>query len=352
MYFTAQDSNFMALAIQLANKGFYTTRSNPRVGCVLVKDNQVIAQGWHQKAGLAHAEINALKALEKSSDAIGSTAYVTLEPCAHQGKTPACAQALIKAKVSKVICAMLDPNPLVSGKGLALLEQAGIETAYGLQQGQAEKLNQGFIKNMTLGLPKVVCKLAMSLDGRTAMSSGESQWITGAQARADVQKLRAASGAIVTGSGTVLQDHPSMNVRAPEFLNDEFFEQPLRLVIDSKQQLSGQEQIFNLAGKSEQISLPLSPEGQVDLRKMLQQLAKQGINDLLIEAGHNLAGAFIQQGLIDELVIYMAPKLMGSKALPLMQLPFDLMSETIELELLDMKKLGQDLKMTYRIKQN
>lgn len=369
MSFTAQDSSYMARAIQLARSGWFTTRINPRVGCVLVKDGQIIGEGWHEKPGFAHAEINALNHADESAK--GATAYVTLEPCAHHGKTGPCAEALVEAGVARVVAAMLDPNPLVAGKGMAILQQAGIITEHGLMQGEAEQLNPGFIKRMTQGLPRVVAKVAMSVDGRTAMASGESQWITGPAARRDVQRLRAESGAVITGSGTAVIDNPSMNVREQAYISNPHFTQPIRIIIDSQNIVEPAARIFgnqgacwlvsgHLSGKDypanvEQKLVPLLQgddnvsHHKVDLKALLQQLAKAGVNDVLVEAGSGLVGAFIEQGLVDQLVVFMAPKLMGSSARPLATLPIDTMQSNIQLKLLDSRVVGEDLKLTYQV---
>ncbi len=369
MSFTAQDSSYMARAIQLARRGWFTTRANPRVGCVLVKDEQILSEGWHEKPGFAHAEINALKLATESVK--GATAYVTLEPCAHHGKTGPCAEALVKAGVVRVVAAMLDPNPLVAAKGMQILADAGIKVEHGLMQSEAEKLNPGFIKRMTIGLPRVVAKIAMSLDGRTAMASGESQWITGSAARRDVQRLRAESGAIITGSGTVVIDNPSMNVRVQAYVSNPHFTQPLRVVVDSQHLIEPDASIFSHEGACwlvsdhlsakdypanvEQKLVPLLQAGEnvshhkIDLTALLQELAKAGVNDVLIEAGSGLVGAFVEQGLIDELVVFVAPKLMGSSARPLMALPIDTMQRNIELKLEDSRSVGDDMKLTYQV---
>ena len=373
MNFHANDSRFMARALQLARNGWFTTRSNPRVGCVLVKqissdDNGsslIIGQGWHQVPGQAHAEVNAiLDAHRLGHDTRGATAYVTLEPCSHFGKTPPCSQALIKAGVKKVICAMKDPNSQVAGRGIQMLREAGIEVDYGLMQEEAEALNAGFIKRMLKGLPRVVAKMAVSVDGRTAMASGESQWITGEQARAEVQSLRAQSGAVITGSGTVLYDNPSMNVRAESFINNEYFEQPLRVIIDSKQRVSPDANIFKPNGRCWLVCADSTTEqfpenvesrvietdgGFIKLESLLRQLAVEGVNDVLVEAGSDLLGAFLQQGLVDELQIFMAPKLLGSAAKPMAKLPFDAMRQAINLKLQDVRQIGQDLKFIYTV---
>lgn len=370
MSFTAQDSSYMAQAIQLARKGWFTTRTNPRVGCVLVKDGQIIGQGWHEKPGYAHAEINALNVA--GDNARGATAYVTLEPCAHHGKTGPCAEALVKAGVVRVVAAMLDPNPLVSGKGMQILQNAGIKVEHGLMQAQAEELNPGFIKRMTSGLPRVVAKVGMSLDGRTAMASGESQWITGADARRDVQRLRAQSGAVITGSGTVVIDNPSMNVREPAYVTNPHFTQPIRVIIDSQNIVEPDAKIFSNEGycwlvsghlsakdypaNVEQKKVELLPgkdkisHHKINLKALLMMLAEAGINDVLIEAGSGLVGSFIEQELVDELVVYIAPKLMGSAARPMALLPLETMQQNLELKLGDIRQIGNDLRLNYYFK--
>lgn len=372
MSFNSNDARYMARAIQLARKGWYTTRSNPRVGCVLVQttdqETQVIGEGWHRKPGLAHAEVNAIdNARENGHELKGATAYVTLEPCSHFGKTPPCAQALIEAGVSRVVCAMTDPNPQVSGRGMQILREAGISVSSGLMEQEAQSLNFGFIKRMTNGLPRVVAKTAVSIDGRTAMASGESQWITGPEARAQVQRLRAQSGAVITGSGTVLFDNPSMNVRSPEFTDNPYFEQPLRVIIDSKHQVQPSASIFKNDGQCWLVSaskrelqinndvsnnielrhVAKNQGGFVDLEVVLRELANQGVSDVLVEAGSELLGAFLQRSLVDELQVFMAPKLLGSAARAMAKLPFDSMNQAIELELTDLRQVGQDVKLTY-----
>lgn len=370
MSFTTQDSSYMARAIKLARKGWFTTRTNPRVGCVLVKDEQIIGEGWHEKPGFAHAEINALN--RAGDNARGATAYVTLEPCAHHGKTGPCAEALVEAGVVRVVAAMLDPNPLVSGKGMQILQSAGTKVEHGLMQTQAEQLNLGFIKRMTTGLPRVVAKIGMSLDGRTAMASGESQWITGADARHDVQRLRAESGAIITGSGTVVIDDPSMNVRESAYIANPHFAQPIRVIIDSQNIVEPNAKIFSNEGHCWLVSGDLSEKDypanveqkkiallpgkdkishhKIDLKTLLMLLAEDGVNDVLIEAGSGLVGAFIEQELVDELVVYMAPKLMGSAARPMLQLPLETMQQNIELTLGNIRQIGNDLRLNYYFK--
>ncbi len=364
-----QDHAFMAEALRLAERGLYTSEPNPRVGCVLVSNGEVVGRGWHQTAGKAHAEVNAIA--DAGSFARGACAYVTLEPCSHQGKTPPCVNALIEAGVTRVVGAMVDPNPLVSGKGYALLEEAGIAVQWGLLEEQSRALNPGFIKRMSAQRPYVRLKVAMSLDGRTAMASGESQWITGEPARADVQKLRARSSAVLTGLGTVKLDDPGLILREGE-LHTEYADlaiarQPLRVVLDPQTKLSGQEKLFHLpgrcvyfAGKGAALPRQITDNDSVlvqamdldhaqhfDLDQVLCTLAEQGCNEVLVEAGASLLGAFVAQNCWDELVVYMAPKLMGSKARPLLVLPFEEMSDSVALCLAETVMVGDDLRLRY-----
>lgn len=365
MSFSAADHKFMSRALYLAKKGIYTTAPNPNVGCVLVKDAEVIGEGWHEKAGEAHAEINALK--QAGNKAKGATAYVTLEPCCHQGKTPPCTDALIKAKVTRVVAAMIDPHSKVAGQGLKQLESAGIHVEQGLLEEQAKVLNLGFIKRMQKRLPYVRCKLAMSLDGRTAMASGESKWITSAAAREDVQRLRAMSAAILTGVGTVLADDPSMTVRLDGVDN-----QPLRVVVDTNLSMPTNAKMLKEKGKTllmtcsadEDVTQALEDAGadihmmpfcnsSVDLKSVLQQLSDMQINDVLLETGATLSGAMLQAGLIDELIIYMAPVLMGNTARGLFVLPgMETMQDKIELEIIDQRMVGQDIRLTAKVRQH
>jgi len=366
---------WMAKAIQLAKKGLYTTHPNPRVGCILVNGEQLIGQGFHLKTGEGHAEVNALAdAKNNAPDQIkGATAYVTLEPCSHQGKTPPCADALIKAGVSRVIFGMQDPNPEVSGRGLEKLKKAGIEVIGPVLEAECEALNLGFIKRMREGLPYVRVKLAMSLDGRTAMESGESQWITGSDARLDVQRLRAQSDAIVTGIGSVLTDNPSMTVRIDsddQEADPKTVRQPLRVVMDTALSIvpeakilypTSQACVFSIEEEIEEehldvlkkkgVTVRFSPpgeDGRLDLLDAMEQLADAGINEVLLETGSELAGGFLQAGLVDEIVVYMAPKLLGSSARPLFQLPLETMDEAVELELKSVRQVGQDLRLVYQ----
>lgn len=354
------DEFYMARALQLAERGLYTTEPNPRVGCVLVRDGKIIGEGWHQRAGEGHAEVEALANFEGSAQ--GVTAYVTLEPCSHQGKTGPCCDALINAGVARVVAAMQDPNPLVAGRGFERMKKAGIEVEFGVMEAQSRALNPGFIKRMETGLPYVRIKLAMSVDGRTAMDSGESQWITGAAARSDVQKLRARSSAIITGVGTVLLDDPSMTVRAEQLGLENAEEivkrQPLRVVLDthfrtpedakivsgaSKTWLVGAEKnSVNSIGHAD-LKIIADASGKVDLAAVLKELASNDCNEVLVEAGAVLSGAFIQAGLVDELVIYMAPKLLGHTARPLMALPgMEHMVDQIKLTIQDVRSVGDD----------
>ncbi len=366
------DHRFMARAIQLARYGLYTTAPNPRVGCLLVKAGRIVGEGYHYQAGGAHAERAALT--EAGEQAKGATAYVTLEPCCHQGRTPPCSGALIDAGISRVVTAMLDPNPKVAGQGLSQLQQAGIETELGLLQAEAELLNPGFIKRMTCNLPFVRCKLAMSLDGRTAMANGESQWITSDAARLDVQQLRAKSSAIITGIETVLHDDPSMNVRISAdtlhgVIADQDIIQPLRVVMDSNLRTPPTAKLLTLPGetvityaqgdpaaiaKLKKAGATLchlaGPSGQVEPKKVLRYLAEREINEVLIEAGPTLSGRFLSTGLIDELVIYMAFHLMGDQGRGLFNLPgLEQMSQRINLEVSDMRRLGDDLRITAKL---
>ncbi len=367
-----QDIIFMSEAIQLAWRGLYTTEPNPRVGCVLVKDGQIVGRGWHQKAGEGHAEVNAIR--DAGSLAEGSTAYVSLEPCSHFGKTPPCANALIQAGVVRVFAAMKDPNPEVSGSGFDLLQNAGVQVESGLLEAQARELNLGFIKRMSKKRPFIRIKMAVSVDGRTAMESGESQWITGSAARADVQRLRARSSAIISGIGTILHDDAALTVRASELGLDDADEiakrQPLRVILDSDARIKADAKLFAQAGP---ILLIVSPESDVSdeltsysnvsvfrlvdeskgsfsgnsLDQILIELSRLGCNEVLVEAGAVLAGSFIQEDCWDELVIYMAPKLMGSNARPMANLPLDFMSEAKSLQLKDMRVIGEDIRLTY-----
>ncbi len=367
---TTSDHQHMSRALQLARRGLYSTDPNPRVGCVLVKDDVVLSEGWHQKAGQPHAEIEALnnaKQNHTSGNVSGATCYVTLEPCAHHGRTPPCTESLINAGIGKVIVAAIDPNPLVAGKGLQQLKAAGIETASGLMKVQAAELNPGFEMRMQQGRPFVRCKLAMSLDGKTALSGGDSKWISSAESRMDVQKLRARSSAIMTGIGTVIADDPSMNVRLPETSEwAEHGQQPLRIILDSWLEtpldakilsLSGDVIIFhasndkenkqNLENTGAELVFVKAQRGPDFLEYVLAYLAtEKEINEILLETGSTLAGEMMQAGLIDELILYLAPTLLGQDAKSLFQLPLlDNMSDRISLDFSDVRAIGKDIRI-------
>lgn len=357
-----EDTVYMAEAIQLAKQGLYTTNPNPRVGCILVKAGEVVGRGFHYRAGEGHAEVNALKKAGKA--ACGATAYVTLEPCSHYGRTPPCAEGLINAGVTRVVSAMRDPNPEVAGRGIKMLQQAGIACSVGLLSQQAAELNLGFIKRMETGMPWVRVKLAMSLDGRTAMSSGESQWITGSSARGDVQRLRARSSAIITGIGSIQIDDSSLTVREPELglenAADITKQQPLRVVLDTSGKMSPEAKILQQPGRTlwvtqgerdmpnADVLAAQTRDGKIDLGWLLRHLASsEQCNEVLIEAGAQLAGAFVEAGLVDELVVYMASKILGSSARPLLQLPMEKMDQQLRLSMTDCRQLGDDLRLTY-----
>lgn len=378
----------MAQAIKLAKQGHYTTSPNPRVGCVLVNvvegEEQVIGVGFHQKAGQGHAEVNALlDAKNKFPHLIqGATAYVTLEPCSHFGRTPPCAQGLINADIKRVVSAMVDPNPNVSGRGLQMLEKSGIKVESGLLESEAKALNPGFISLMTKSLPYVRVKLAASLDGKTAMKNGESKWITSADARRDVQKLRAQSCAIISGTNSILTDNAKMTVRWSELgeLKDNYQEnsvrQPIRVVIDSKNRLTPNLDFFKqnspviiVRGKLDGIRLENLPhwphfveqvqvtmtktsdgEEKIDLTALLKLLAKRGLNDVLVESGAHLAGAFIEQNLASEFILYQAPKLLGGDGKNLVEMPnISSLAQAKSLSVIDIRQLGCDFRITAKI---
>ena len=298
-----QQKEYMYRSIELAKNGIHSCKPNPRVGCVIVKDEKVIGEGWHKKTGGDHAEIMALKSCEEDPE--GSIVFVSLEPCTHKGRTAPCIDALIEAKVSKVIFSSMDPNPKVSGRSLDILNAAGIEVSHGLLQEESAELNIGFFQRMRLNRPFITSKIGASLDGKIALANGESKWITSEESREDVQKLRAKSCAIVTSNKTVLSDDPSMNVRMDNFSTDD---QPLRVVIDSTGRCTGNEKIFQLAGETMVHSKRAS-------ESFFEHLASMEINNVLIEAGPRLNGALLKLNLIDELIVYMSPRIMGSDAI-------------------------------------
>ncbi|PSJ17833.1 bifunctional diaminohydroxyphosphoribosylaminopyrimidine deaminase/5-amino-6-(5-phosphoribosylamino)uracil reductase RibD [Nitrosomonas supralitoralis] len=361
--FTSTDYAFMAHALRLAEKGLYSTAPNPHVGCVLTQNDQIIGSGWHEKAGQLHAEINALaSATEKTR---GATAYITLEPCSHYGRTPPCVNALIDAGIAKVIIAMEDPNPIVCGRGCALLEQAGITVQTGLLQAQAQALNIGFITRMTHRRPWVRLKTAISLDGKTALNNGVSQWITGEAARYDGHRWRARSCAIVTGIGTVKSDNPQLSVRHIETAR-----QPRKVIVDSHLtiplnakllQSDNELLIFSacdgglkkknaLSSMGAQVFTIPNTEGSVDLNKMMAILADLEINEVLVEAGRELNGALIEAGLVDEMIFYLAPHLLGDDARGMIKLPeLTCLEQKKELKIQDVRMIGQDIRIIARL---
>lgn len=359
MPFTPQDSYWMSLALRLAEKGLYSTSPNPRVGCVIVKNELQIGSGWHQRAGEPHAEVYAL--IEAGLAAKHATAYVTLEPCSHQGRTPPCADALIAAGVSRVVIAMQDPNPLVSGKGITKLRAAGIAVESGLMEAAAQELNRGFVSRMTRGLPWVRSKIGMSLDGRTALKNGISQWITSPESRLDVQHWRARSCAILTGINTILADDAQLNVREIKTIR-----QPLRVILDRQLRIpltakvlqSGKVLIYTTRNDTDKIAA-LEKLGaavcvlsgtQIELNVMLRDLAQRGCNEVLVEAGSTLNGALLQAGCVDELLIYLAPQLLGDVARGMAKLgDLTRLDQRVNLEWQEVRQVGFDLRITARV---
>lgn len=348
----------MAQALRLAERGLHTTTPNPRVGCVIVQDGRVVGEGWHERAGEPHAEVHALN--RAGAAARGATVYVTLEPCSHYGRTPPCAEALIKAGVARVVVAMRDPNPMVAGQGIAMLELAGIPTACGVLENEARELNTGFISRMERGRPWLRLKVAATLDGKTALNNGISQWITGPDARRDAHRLRARSCAMLTGIGTVLADNPALNVREIEVSR-----QPLKVVVDAGLNLPPSTKILQGAktlvvtgcedasrmrplqdAGAEVLVLPLQ-QGRIDLAELLRELGRRGLNEVTAEAGKGLNGALLQTGLVDELVMYLAPMLFGDKAQGMFGLPeIGAMDQRQELEIRDVRMVGRDMRVT------
>ncbi|MFO7543784.1 MAG: bifunctional diaminohydroxyphosphoribosylaminopyrimidine deaminase/5-amino-6-(5-phosphoribosylamino)uracil reductase RibD [Thiobacillus sp.] len=353
--FSASDHAHMARALQLAAQGLYTTSPNPRVGCVIVKNGLVVGEGWHQRTGTPHAEIHALNAAGDA--ARGATVYVTLEPCSHHGRTPPCAEALIEAGVARVVAAMHDPNPLVAGSGIDMLTLAGIQAEVDLMEAEARALNPGFIARMTRQRPWVRLKTASTLDGKTALANGVSQWITGEAARADVQRLRARACAILTGSGTVLADNPRMNVR-----HFDIGRQPLKVVVDSALHTPADAAILpaliachhadpnartalEQAG-AEVVELP-GADNRVDLAALLTLLGQRGINEVHVEAGAHLNGALLAANLVDEWVTYMAPMAVGDSARGLFaHPPLSQLADAARFKLTDVRQIGDDLRLT------
>ncbi|MBH0005538.1 bifunctional diaminohydroxyphosphoribosylaminopyrimidine deaminase/5-amino-6-(5-phosphoribosylamino)uracil reductase RibD [Psychrobacter sp. SWN149] len=338
----AQDRYFMMLAIEQAKQGLYTTRPNPAVGCIIVQASEIVGQGFHPKAGEPHAEVFALKAA--GAKAVGATAYVTLEPCSHTGRTPPCALGLIDAGIKRVVVAGLDPNPQVAGRGVKLLEQAGIDVTVGILTAQAESLNRGFLKAMRTQMPYVRLKIATSLDGRTAMASGESKWITSAAAREDVQKLRAQSGAIITGSQTVMTDDPKLNVRSAQLgVPAECIPAPKVVVLDRRERLAHSAQSnYQLCRRTDTLYWR-----EDNLTALLAELVSEHqCYDVLIEAGASVAGSFLSQQLVNELVVYQAPCLLGAQARPMVDFNPLSLSQQLRFNIDSYEQLGSDLKLT------
>lgn len=370
--FSKQDRQFMQRALDLAALGRWTTAPNPMVGCVIVKQGQIIGEGYHQKAGQGHAEVNAFAdCIDNGQSAVGATLYVTLEPCSHHGRTPPCALNIIEQGIQKVVIAMSDPNPLVAGNGINLLRQAGIEVEIGLLAAEAERLNKGFLKRMRTGRPWVQLKMAITIDGKTATTSGESKWITGEQARADVQDYRACASAILSASGTVLVDDPLLNVRwqqlplsTQQHYREQDLRQPVRVVMDSNHRIRPYHKLFSvpsavwLVGAENKIrdlsrysnfvdAIYLDAQ-QNQLAALMDELGQRQMNTIWIEAGANLAGSLISADLVDELIVYIAPKLLGDQARGLCHMP-DLhrLADAPHWELISSEKIGEDIKMVY-----
>lgn len=358
---SVEDARFMARALHLAKRGIAGTHPNPRVGCVLVKDGRIIGESWHRKAGEPHAEVLALQQAGKAAQ--GATVYVTLEPCCHHGRTGPCSQALIDAGVARVVAAMPDPNPRVSGQGLAQLQAAGIEACVGLMQDQAERLNRGFCRRMREQRPWVMSKLAMSLDGRTAMASGESKWITGPAARRDVHRLRAISSVVLTGVDTVLADDPQLTPR--DGLDSPLVRIPDRVILDSRLRTPTHARMLQQPGHSiiltcsedadktqvlEQagfeVAVLAEDRGCVDLSAVMAWLAKREVNEVMVEAGATLNGAMLAGGWVDEWYVYMAPCVLGDSARGVFHLPgLNRMDQRFKLGIEDVRRIGDDVRL-------
>ncbi|MFB1073420.1 bifunctional diaminohydroxyphosphoribosylaminopyrimidine deaminase/5-amino-6-(5-phosphoribosylamino)uracil reductase RibD [Vibrio diabolicus] len=363
--FSDLDFAMMSRAIKLARRGIYTTAPNPNVGCVIVRDEEIVGEGYHHRAGEPHAEVHAMRMAGEK--AVGATAYVTLEPCSHYGRTPPCAEGLIKAKVARVVCATVDPNPKVAGRGIQMLRDAGIEVQIGLLEQDALALNPGFIKYMRTGMPFVQLKMAASLDGQSALSNGQSQWITSPAARQDVQRYRAMSGGILSTSKTVIDDNASLNVRwddlptsvQAQYLREEL-RQPVRVILDRQNHLTDALKLFHTDGervivRSDGDCIPLLDSAdQIDLSTTLKRISDEHhINHLWVEAGATLASAMIKANLVDELIVYLAPKLMGSDGRGLIgALGLSAMADVIDLNITDVRMVGVDIRITATIKRN
>jgi len=357
----------MQRALTLAARGLETTDPNPRVGCVIAQGGRIVGEGWHERAGEAHAEVAALRAA--GSRAVGATVYVTLEPCSHHGRTPPCVEALIAAKVARVVYAAPDPNPLVNGRGAAALRAAGIVVEGGLLEQEATELNAGFVRRMQHGRPLVRVKLAMSLDGRTALANGESRWITGEEARRDVHQWRARSSAVLTGIGTVLADDPRLDVRLPEAADAGPRRQPLRVVLDTQLRTPPQARLFGggevliltaLSGGDDERAAALTARGahveslpattdRLDLPAVLDRLGELELNEVWVEAGATLAGEFLRQSLADELLLYIGPRLIGPTGRALVDLPpLPGLAQAPTFSLFEMQQMGEDLRLRLR----
>lgn len=362
----ADDARYMARALQLAARGINTTHPNPRVGCVIVAAGAVVGEGWHRRAGGEHAEITALR--QAGRRAAGATLYLNLEPCAHTGRTPPCADAVIQAGIGRAVIAMCDPNPRVDGGGVAALRRAGIDVTLGVGAQAAQLLNRGFCARFTAGRPWVTLKMAASIDGKTALGSGESQWITGAAARRDAHKLRAASSAILTGAGTVLRDDPRMTVRLGDGDGDgeSTARQPLRVILDGNLSTPAAAKILHAPGRALIITADANADsaagmrgpgveviacraraGRIDLAQVMRELAAREVNDLLVEAGPRLSGALLKRRLVDQVVLYLAPDLLGGGARGMFDLPaIDSLAGRHRLRFADARRVGRDLRLT------
>lgn len=355
------DRRYMERALELAARGLYTTTPNPRVGCVVVRDGMVVGEGFHERAGEPHAEAHALRAA--GDRARGATAYLTLEPCAHHGRTPPCADALIEAGVARVVAAMRDPNPLVAGGGFERLRAAGIAVESGLMEEEARALNVGFIARMTRGRPWVRLKVAASLDGKTALANGKSQWITGPEARRDGHAFRARSCAILTGIGTVRDDDPQLNVRGVETSR-----QPLKILVDSRLEVPLDAKLFRsgnvlvaaavndatriaaLEARGVEVLLLPNASGKVELSDLMRELGRRQLNEIHVEAGFKLNGSLIREGLVDELLVYLAPSLIGDSPNGMFNLPaLDDLSQQRRLEFQDVTRVGSDVRLIARV---
>lgn len=357
--FTSTDHEFMSRALKLAQQGLFTTTPNPRVGCVIVKDNEVVGEGWHRKAGEAHAEIVALA--QAAGRARGATAYVTLEPCSHFGRTPPCVDALVEARIGRVVAAMEDPNPNVNGRGLARLRAKSVDVRCGLLEQEARELNLGFVRRMTRGLPWVRLKVAASLDGRSALHNGKSQWITGEAARADGHAWRARACAILTGIGTVRDDDPQLSVRDVQTSR-----QPLKVLIDSRLEvdlearlLKGGPVLIACAVENANKERELKDRGcellrlpnaqhKVDLNALLKALAQRGINELHVESGGKLNGSLLREGCVDELLLYLAPALLGDAQALAELAAIDDLAQAMKWRFHEVERVGDDLRILAR----